>query len=149
MNTSSRIAALFYAVGAVASLILGSIYLFRTSFMPYHSIALGKSWGEVGEAERILIEALMDVAGAGWLALGCGVLALLWWPFRKGETWARLLIPFMLVLFYAPTLYATIKVLAGTPASPPWWGNALVLALAAAAFLLDRPWIARTQKVSD
>lgn len=117
--------------------------------MPYHSVALGKAWDEVGQAERILIEALMDVAGAGWIALGVTVLVLLWRPFRNDEKWARLLIPGLLIMFYAPTLYATIKVLDGTPASPPWWGNALVLALAGAAFVLDRPWSGRTQLVSD
>jgi len=36
------VAAFLYAGTAVVSLVLGAIYLFRASFMPYHAAALGK-----------------------------------------------------------------------------------------------------------
>ncbi|KPK11998.1 MAG: hypothetical protein AMJ62_16160 [Myxococcales bacterium SG8_38] len=55
---------------AIVSLVLGTIYLFRDSFMPYHAAALGKSWTELGPATQTLLKALMEVAAGGWLALG-------------------------------------------------------------------------------
>ena len=64
-----RVAAFLYAVLAVVSLVLGAIYLFRDSFMPYHAVALGQDWSEVDAATRTLVKALMEVAAAGWLAV--------------------------------------------------------------------------------
>ena len=60
-------------------------------------------------------------------------------PMRRGEMWARLLVPFLLVLFYVPNLLATLTVLEQTPASPPWYGNALALLATAIGLALDRP----------
>ena len=50
---------------AFVSLVLGAIYLFRDSFMPYHAAALSKDWGELDLAthERRL-KALAAAAAA-------------------------------------------------------------------------------------
>ena len=61
---------------AIVSLVLGAIYLFRDSFMPYHAVALSKDWGELDPATQTLLKALLEVAAAGWLALGVLVLLL-------------------------------------------------------------------------
>jgi hypothetical protein len=61
-------------------------------------------------------------------------------PVRKGERWARFLVPALLTIFYVPTLLATLSVLNTTPASPPWWGNVIALGVTATAFILDRPF---------
>ncbi len=140
-----RVAALLYAAMAFVSLVLGGIYLFRDSFMPYHAAALGKDWGELDPATRTLLKALMEVAAGGWLALGVLVLLLVAIPMRRGERWARLAAPAALLLFYVPTLLATLSVLHETPASPPWRFNVVACLCAVVGFLLDAPWRSATQ----
>jgi hypothetical protein len=135
-----RVAALLYAGTAFVSLVLGAIYLFRDSFLPYHAAALGKGWGELGPATQTVFKALMEVAAGGWLALGALVLLLVAFPIRRGERWARLAAPAALLLFYVPTLLATLSVLHETPASPPWRLNVVACLTAVVGLLLDAPW---------
>ncbi|UCH29714.1 MAG: hypothetical protein JSV06_01445 [Myxococcales bacterium] len=134
------VAAFLYATMGVVSLVLGAIYLFRDSFMPYHAVALSKSWGELDSATQTLLKALMEVAAAGWLALGTLILLLVAFPIRRGERWARLAAPAAILLFYVPTLLATLSVLQQTPASPPWRFNVVACLCAVVGLLLDAPW---------
>ena len=87
------VAMVLYAIMGVVSLVLGAIYLFRDSFMPYHAVALGQEWGELDAATQTLLKALMEVAAGGWLALGVLVLLLVAIPIRRGERWARIAAP--------------------------------------------------------
>jgi ABC-type Fe3+ transport system permease subunit len=135
------VAAFLYAGTAIVSLALGAIYLFRASFMPYHAVALGRDWRELDHATQTLLKGLMEVAAGGWLALGVLVLLLVAFPIRRGERWARLATPTALLLFYVPTLLATLSVLHETPASPPWRGNVVACVAAVVGFLLDAPWL--------
>jgi hypothetical protein len=140
MKSRRRAAASGYGVTAAISLLLGSVYLTRGSFMPYHGDALGLPWRELDPALQTLLLALMDVAGAGWIAVGVAVLALLVGPFRRGEQWSRLLIPLLLLTFYVPTLMATLEVAGKTAATPPWWGNALACTATLVSLAFDGPW---------
>ena len=140
LGVRHRVAAFLYAAMAFVSLVVGAIYLFRDSFMPYHAVALSKSWGELDSATQTLLKALMEVAAAGWLALGTLVLLLVAFPIRRGERWARLAAPVALLLFYVPTLLATLSVLQQTPASPPWRFNVVACLCAVVGLLLDAPW---------
>lgn len=146
MPLRRRIAALFYAINALVSLALGALYLSRDRFMPYHEAALGQPWESVEPALQTLLLALMDVAGAGWIALGVAVLMLTVYPFRRGETWSRVLIPALFLLFYVPTLLATLAVLAQTAGAPPWYGNAVACTVAVIGLLLDAPWRADRER---
>jgi hypothetical protein len=127
-----RVAGLSYGGTAIASLVLGGIYAFKGSFMPYHADALSKSWGELEPASQVLISALMRVAGGGWITLGVVILTLLVVPFRNDRRWAVYALPAIILLFYIPTLSATVTVLQNTPANPPWQGT--LLACLAAVF---------------
>ena len=135
-----RVAAWIYTGIALPSLALGAIYLFRPTFMPYHAVALGKDWAELDAATQALIKALMEVAGGGWLALGTLMLLLVAFPIRRGERWARWAAPTASLLFYVPTLLATLSVFQQTPASPPWRANLGMCVASVIAFLLDAPW---------
>ena len=135
-----RLAALLYAGPAIASLVLGIVYLFRDSFMPYHAAAVGQSWGDLDTGTQALIKALMETAGGGLLALGVLVLLLVAIPIRRGERWARLAAPAALLLFYVPALLATLSVLRETPGSPPWSFNVVACLCAVVGLLLDTPW---------
>ncbi|MEO1250749.1 MAG: hypothetical protein AAFW81_00205 [Pseudomonadota bacterium] len=139
----TRIAGAFYAVNSFVSLALGAIYIFRESFMPYHGEALQLQWAELDPSFQVLLLALMDVAGAGWITLGVVILVLLIGPFRAGERWARYLIPAAILLFYVPTFLATLSVTQATPATAPWYGNAIAIATAVIGFIIDAPWAKR------
>ena len=49
------VAAILYGTMAIVSLVLGMVYWFRDSFMPYHAAALGKDWGELSPATQTLL----------------------------------------------------------------------------------------------
>jgi len=140
MSLRRKAAATFYGINSLVSLILGSTYLLRGSFMPYHADALGRQWAEVEPALRTLLRALMEVAGAGWIGIGVATLGLVAVPMRRGERWGRLLIPALFLIFYVPTLLATIAVMNGTPATPPWYGNAIACLATLAGGVADAPW---------
>ncbi len=136
-----RIAAIsLYILTGIISITMGAVYLFSPEFMPYHADALGRAWHDLQDSEQVLFGALLDVAGAGWIALGAAVIVLAIIPVLRGELWARLLVPVLLFLFYVPTLLATLAVLEHTPATPPWYGNAVALVATAIGLVLDRPW---------
>ena len=101
--------------------------------------------GEASIKIQTLLKSLMEVAAAGWLALGALVLLLVAFPIRRGERWARLAAPAGLLLFYVPTLLATLSVLHETPASPPWRFNVVACLCAVVGLLLDAPWRSATQ----
>lgn len=140
MPLRRKIAATFYIINSVVSVCLGSLYLFRGSFMPYHADALGRRWADVEPALQTLLGALMNVAGAGWVGIGVATLVLVAIPMRRGEQWGRLLIPALFFIFYVPTLWATLAVMNGTPATPPWYGNATACLATVAGMLADAPW---------
>ena len=140
MRLSRKLAAGIYAINGVVSVALGWTYLLRDEFMPYHAVAVGTEWAALDEPVRILVGSLMDVAGGAWAATGIILLALVAFPFRRGDRWARWTIPAGFVLLYAPMLYAILTVMASTPAVPPWYGTVTSLVTASIALLLDRPW---------
>jgi hypothetical protein len=138
-----RLAGLSYGLTALVSLVLGILYLFRDSFMPYHADAVSRNWAEVEAANQVLISALMTVAGGGWLSVGILILVLLYFPFRNGRRWAVYALPGLILVFYVPNLWATLSVLRNTPASPPWYGN-LIACLSAVVGLALYPKVLDT-----
>lgn len=141
MSQRKKIASILYGIIAVASLILGSIYLFSNEFMPYHQEALGTPWQDVEARVQTLILALMTVAGGGWIALGIFTLTLILIPFRRqDQIWPSYLIPVSLLSFYLPTLMATLSVLENTPATPPWLAALVTCLVTVVALIIDSPW---------
>jgi len=140
MTHARNTAAWLYGVTGVISIVLGAYYILRGSFMPYHAEAIGTEWSALTSEMQTLFLALLDVAGAGWAVSGLLVVVLVLVPFRQGKTWARWTIPVALVLLYVPILLATLSVTHETPATPPWYGNAIALLAILSGIALDRPW---------
>jgi hypothetical protein len=125
----------FILVG-ITGLIFAALYLFRGKFMPYHADALGRSWGELDAETRVLIMALMRVAGGGWLATTVAIALILNFSFLAGEAWASwaiLLTGFSVVV---PTIVATLLVRTRTKAHPPVLAAVLALVLLLTGCLL-------------
>lgn len=118
-------AALAYWGVVVASVALGGLYLFSPTFMPYHAAAIGREWGSLSNGERVLFRALLRVAAGGWLAAAASLSLILIFPFRANARWADWALPAVSLIFYLPNLYATLLVTLTTPATAPWYGNAI------------------------
>ena len=118
----------------------GSVYLFRSEFMPYHADAIGTNWESVDPTIQVLILALMRVAGGGWLAAAVSIAILLKVQLQKDFRWIRWAIPAVGLTVSLPTLYATYYVTTNTPANPPWLAaliGIVLLLVGFAASLLD------------
>jgi hypothetical protein len=115
----------------------GLIYLFRSQFMPYHAIAVGKTWAEVAPAFQILLLALMRTVGGAWIATALAMGIVLFIPFRQGMRWARWAVPAIGLVAELPALYATLSVTLNTPGTEPWKGVVLIIVLLVAGFILS------------
>jgi len=125
-----------YSLVAVIGLAFGLIYLIRSKFMPYHSAAVGLAWTEVDERFRILIIAILRVAGGGFLAASAATIFLLLIPFRSGELWANWALLAVGLASAVPSLIATLLIKLKTPASPPWIAAVAAIVLLLAGFVL-------------
>jgi len=108
--------------------------------LPYHSDALGQQWTDLDASLQVLVLDLMDVAGAGWCALSVVIIALVFFTRRTQHGFVRYLIPIAILVFYVPTLIATLNVTNLTPATAPWYGNAVAIAATVLSFLIEAPW---------
>jgi hypothetical protein len=137
MSKRMKVAFGCYLLALLLIALLGVIYLFRMEFMPYHAVALGKSWADIDQALQILLLALMKAFGGASLATAVAMGVLLVIPFRQGICWARWTIPVIGLVAELPALYATLSVTQNTPATPPWMGALFVVALLIAGFILS------------
>lgn len=116
----------------------GCIYLFRNSFMPYHSEAVSLPWDMVDEKFRILILAFMRAASGGYL-VGAVVIAVLQYRFDKtGQKWIPPLILISGSIVALTSLYATLIVRLNSPGNPPTLLAVVLLILIIAGFFFNR-----------
>jgi hypothetical protein len=118
-----------HLLAAAASAVMGVWYLGSSQFQGYHGDAAGAEWEQLDVGVQVLVRALMNVAGGGWLAAAVAVAWLLAVPWRRGERWAEWAVPTVGLAAWAPTTWATIEVTARTEAIAPWYGAFAVAAL--------------------
>jgi hypothetical protein len=126
-----------HLLAMVAIGITGLIYLFRSQFMPYHAIAVGKTWSEIDPAFQTLLLALIRAYGGAMTATALAMGILLFIPFRQGVLWVRWVVPSIGLIATIPTVYSGLSVALNTPAKPPWKGVLLVMVLLVAGFILS------------
>lgn len=136
MTTKRKIAFALYLIAVILSAVFASLYLFRSEFMPYHSVAVSMTWEEVSNPFQVLTLALMRVSGGGWLAATISMAFLLFIPFRKGERWANWAFALVGLSSAVPTLIATFMVKFGSPANPPWVAAAGAIVILLIGFVL-------------
>ena len=137
MNSKMKIAFGCYFLSGLVSMGFGMVYLFRTEFMPYHSVAVGMSWAEVPPNFQVLILALMKAVGGTSITLALVLFAVLFMPFRQGARWAIVSIPLIGLFQSAAMLYAMSQVALHTSARPPIWVTGTGMALLLLAFILS------------
>ena len=136
MKTIGVISATLLIVSAITGYVFSFLYLFRSEFMPYHSVALGASWEEVAGPYQVLILALMKVEGGGWLGVSVTITFMIREYIRTGRLWpvtASLVAGLGILL---PTLYAIWWVKSHSAAEPPWYAALGVILLLIAAWWL-------------
>ena len=140
MSTRMKVAFGCYVAAYLVFTAFGVIYLLRPQFMPYHAVAVGMRWEEVGRPFQVLILGLMRVFGGSLLAAAFIGAVLLAFPLRQGAPWARWALPVHGLIVACASLYGTLYVQLNTGARSPWLAAVLaVVLLVVGAVLSIRP----------
>ena len=131
-----------YLIFGAVDVALGATYFSTKQFMSYHAEAIGASWQELDTGVRVLILALLKLAGGGWFALGVITIALSWVAFKTRNAVARIVLPVTALLSWSASFAATWEVYQATGALTPWVPSLAMLGLAMLAFVIDAPWTA-------
>lgn len=138
MSVPSLVAVICFSIVILIGIIFALLYLFRRKFMPYHADAVEKSWNDLDEKQRVLIIALMRVAGGGWMASSVAIGILMYLFILEGDQMSSLGMAVTGLAVCIPTLLATLIVKRRTKANPPVFAVviAIVLLLAGLSFTL-------------
>jgi hypothetical protein len=121
---------LYITAGALA--LMGLVYLFSPTIMPYHQRYIGMKHRELDPAVAQLMLFMMKDMGLGFLAAAVCIFMLVRVPFRKREPWAWWTILVVALVVFAPLLWITLSIGLYTP----WWSVLLGLVAVLAALLV-------------
>ena len=143
MNVAFSLAVIAYVAGVVLIIAFSIKYLVRTDFLPYHAVAVGRSWGEVDPRMQVLLLALIRMVGSLLFAVALAELMLLNLAFFSSLRIRDLVTLQVLCLFagippVAVTLYVRRRTGAATPVRICLLGLALPMAGFALAILSGR-----------
>jgi hypothetical protein len=136
MGKRDKIAFGIYFLLALTSVAFGVAYLFCSTIMPYHRVAIGIPWEQLSSGLQAVLQGLIKVAAAGFLVIGISFMALLFIPFRRGDLWAKWLIPVLGSVWNIIALYVTIMIAMKTSALTPWPASIVAMVLLIVAFIL-------------
>lgn len=106
-------------VAAFILIIMGLIYLFKNSFMPYHSQALSMDWNELDSNLQHLLVAFMRAVSGGYLAVAISTILLQRKFWIHKTSWVPLIIMISGLVVSSLSIYATMLVRFYTPGKPP------------------------------
>ena len=116
---NERIGSIANYLVALGLLSSGMIYLFKNSFMSYHSEALSLDWKEVENSTQFLILALMRAVSGGWIAVAIVIIVLQRKFTLTKISWIPWLIFATGLIVSFVTIYATLIVRINSPGKPP------------------------------
>jgi len=87
--------------------------------MPYHGVALGKSWNELSYNMQISFIGIMRLVGGCFITISMAILSILIVPYRKGEKWAKYTIPILEIICCLFILNAAMVIKLNTESNPP------------------------------
>ena len=137
MSKRMKIAFCCHLLAILGLAVIGLIYIFRSEFMPYHAVAVGRNWAEVDSAFQILLLALIRALGGASFSTALAMGIILFIPFRQGSLWARWAIPSIGYAIQLPSLFVTLSVTLNTPATPPWKFVVLAMVLLLVGLILS------------
>jgi hypothetical protein len=122
---------------AVLLMIMGVIYLTRSSFMSYHGVALSLTWKDTDPMVRVLIIALMRGVSGGLIASSVTIMFLQYKFTRLKLKWIPWLIMLIGMILCSTILYAMLMVKLNTPGNPPLGLTLIGTILLITGFLLN------------
>jgi len=137
MSVTYLISFVCYGLYALVSILSGMVFLTRSTFMPFHQDALGKTWEKVDPNVQVLLLGLMRSAGGGLMTSGIGVAILLFIPFRVEAIWAIYSIPVIGLLMALPVLYSNLFIRSRTHAQMPVKGVSIGVGLIVVGFIMS------------
>jgi hypothetical protein len=130
---------LYLAIAAVL-VVFAVIYLFRSTAMSYHLVAMGKRWDEIEQGTQVILLALMRTAGAGFLTVSAAGVCLVMGGLSCRLAWANGALLVMYFALFLPLTAVTRGVRRRTSGRPPMSAAIIGTALAVVAFLCE--WLA-------
>ena len=138
MSKRMKIAFGCYLLNTLNMAAAGVVYVLTTQFMPFHAIAVGKTWDQVDPSFQVLLLTFIRVIGGGVITVALATGILLFIPFRQGIRWAQWAIPAIFIFYVLIAyLYPLLSVALNTSLNPPWTGAVLSTVLAVAGFILS------------
>ncbi|MCY1395893.1 hypothetical protein D3C76_540470 [compost metagenome] len=135
MDALYWLALISYALAFLIVIGFSIIYLKRTDFMPYHSVAVARPWNEVDPRMQVLLLALIKVTGWAWLAIAlAGFLLLYLLFFRNGELIQLLAFQVFCLISAIPPIAVGVYVRKKTEAPTPIFSGSLVVLLIVLGF---------------
>ncbi|WJK08088.1 hypothetical protein [Pseudomonas fluorescens] len=125
-----------YGLAFLITTAFGCAYLSRSIFMPYHGIAVGRSWSEIDPPMQFLLLALIKVVGATSLALSIAGYFQLYLLFsREWSLMVLLAFQSYCLIAIAPPIVVAMYVHRKSKANPPILSGCLALLLTMAGFM--------------
>jgi hypothetical protein len=125
-------------LGAIILLTMGTIYLFKTSFMSYHSEAVSMDWNELESSFQYLILALMRAVSGGFIATSVLIIVLQKKFSSTKIPWIPWLILVVGLIVTSASIYATMIVRLNSPGKPPTSAALIGVALLIIGYIFNR-----------
>ncbi len=138
MKIQSKIALTCFLLIGCGFFLMGIIYTFSPTPMPYHIDAMGIEWDQLPTGQQLVILAILTGSGSGMMVSGLSIFLISFFPFRRGENWARWSLLALSLMESIPTLYSVFTIKKYTPGNPPLFLIVLVVILAFMGFFLGR-----------
>jgi hypothetical protein len=129
VSLRNKLAFVCIAIPALVELGLGVAYFVSPEVMPYHKQALGVDWSRLEPGVRTLLLTFLNGYGSAHFAVGIALFALLVFPLRQGQPWARWAILAIGLPVLGGTAYLSARLAAITGADVPWQGAVFLLML--------------------
>ena len=129
MSSRNRVAFVCIAIPALVELGLGIAYFTASEVMSYHQEALGVRWSQLEPGVRTLLLTLLNGYGSAHFAVGIALGALLLFPLRRGQAWARWAVLAIGFPVLGATAYLSARLAAVTGSNVLWQGAIILLLL--------------------
>lgn len=129
MSSRNRVAFVCIAIPALVELGLGVAYFTASEVMSYHQEALGVGWSQLEPGVRTLLLTLLNGYGSAHFAVGIALGALLLFPLRRGQAWARWAVLAIGFPVLGATAYLSARLAVVTGSNVPWQGAVILLLL--------------------
>ena len=140
---NEKIGSIANYLAALILLTFGSIYLFKNSFMPYHSEALSLDWNHVEKGTQFLILALMRATAGGYITAALAVIVLQRKFTLTKIAWIPWLILVTGLLVNLASIYAIMIVRLNTPGKPPTLLAIVGIVLLITGYIFNRKTLMR------